>query len=177
MNAGVGKGVVMSRLDSSITRQNSLKLKKIHSVLWAQKTEVMPVDHRPTVVLADDHHRILEKVSEILSAECCILAAVSDGSRSVEAVEKLMPDVVILDIAMPGVGGIQAAREIVRRGMKCRIIFLTVQEDAEYVQVASEIGAGYVLKSRMHTDLPHAVREALLGRPFVSRFSVIGTTR
>lgn len=76
---------------------------------------------------------------------------------SIEAAMKHNPDILILDIAMPKCSGIQEAQELRRRGTTSKIIFLTVQEDADYVWAASEIGASYVLKPRMIVDLPIAI--------------------
>ena len=126
------------------------------------------VDARPTVVLADDHPRVLSTVGEILASECEILAGVSDGIKVVQAALKYKPDILVLDIAMPGLDGIQAAREVRRLTLPARFVFLTIQEDADYMQAAHELGASYVLKHRMHIDLRVAIREALAGRMFVS---------
>jgi len=124
----------------------------------------VPSNYRATVVLADDHPAILNRVSSILREEFEIVSSVGDGKTLIEVTELFRPDVVVLDIAMPELNGIHAAREIRRLGIPSRIIFLTVQEDADYIQVATEIGASYVLKARMHTDLLPAIREALDGR-------------
>ena len=126
---------------------------------------------KPTIILADDHDGVRKRVSELLEADCCILAEVGDGHSSVEAAEKFKPDIVILDLSMPVLNGIQAAREIKRRGLKCKIVFLTVQEDVDYVEIANEMGASYILKARMHVDLPLAINRALAGGVLVSPFS------
>jgi|KBSMisStaDraftv2_1062788.scaffolds.fasta_scaffold323691_2 DNA-binding NarL/FixJ family response regulator len=123
---------------------------------------------KPTLVLADDHIGMLNKVVEILGEEVRILAKVQDGYSAVRAAQDFNPDLLVLDIAMPKLNGIEAARELRRRGLATKIIFLTVQEDLDYLKAAQEIGAGYVLKPRMSTDLIVAVREALMGRMFVS---------
>jgi DNA-binding NarL/FixJ family response regulator len=123
---------------------------------------------RPTVILADDHTRILTVASMLLVGEFEIVAAVSDGATAVEAAAKLKPDVVILDIGMPGTGGIQAACQLKERGLTPRVIFLTVQDDADYVDAACAMGASYVLKPRMYSDLLTAIKEALEGRSFFS---------
>jgi DNA-binding NarL/FixJ family response regulator len=128
------------------------------------------LDRRPTVVLADDHPRVLSRVGELLANECDVVAGVSDGIKAVQAALKYKPDIVVLDIAMPGLDGIQAGRELRRLTlpMPARLIFLTVQEDADYIRAAHELGASYVVKRRMHIDLLLAVKEALAGRMFVS---------
>lgn len=130
-------------------------------------------DRRPTVVLADDHPRVLSRVGEILANEFDVLAGVSDGIKVVQAALKYKPDILVLDIAMPGLDGIQAAREVRRLTLPARLIFLTVQEDPDYVRVAHDLGASYVLKHRMHIDLAYAIKETLAGRMFVSPGSVL----
>lgn len=131
----------------------------------------MTLSDRPTVVLADDHEGILRSVCEILGDGFQIVATVRDGIKAVEAAIDLQPDIMVLDIAMPGLDGMRAAMEVKRLGLWSKLIFLTVQEDHDYVQAAHSIGASYVLKARMHVDLPVAMREALAGRTFVSPFS------
>ncbi|HXY07882.1 MAG TPA: response regulator transcription factor [Terriglobales bacterium] len=126
------------------------------------------LDRRPTVVLADDHARVLSRVGELLADECNVVAGVSDGIKVVQAALKYKPDIVVLDIAMPGLDGIQAAREVRRFALPARLIFLTVQEDADYIRAAQDLGASYVVKRRMHIDLPLAIKEALAGRMFFS---------
>lgn len=123
---------------------------------------------KPTLVLADDHVGMLNKVVEILGEEVRILAKVQDGHAAVRATLEFKPDVLVLDIAMPKLNGIEAARQLRSRGVATKIIFLTVQEDLDYLRAALQIGASYVLKPRMNTDLVVAVRETLMGRKFVS---------
>src|SRR6266478_1699719 len=101
-------------------------------------------NNKPTVVLADDHLGMLDKVTEVLGEEVRIVARVRDGISSVRATQELMPDILLLDVAMPELNGIEAAREVRRCGLASSIIFLTVQHDADYIQIAREIGASYV---------------------------------
>jgi len=166
----------MSRLDSSVRRHGLLKTNKLDGVFFARENSMIS-NGRPTVVLADDHERVRNRVAELLGAECCIVASVNDGHLSVEAAERFKPDLIILDISMPSLDGIQAAQEIRRRGLACKIIFLTVQEDADYVQIANQMGASYVLKARMHVDLPLAIKAVLAEGMFVSSFSASGVIR
>jgi DNA-binding NarL/FixJ family response regulator len=158
----------MSSVDSCGERNRLLQVVKHYRLNISPQKTMTGSDHRPTVVIADDHAGILRRVSEILDSEFQIVAAVGDGMRSIEAAAKYKPDVMVLDIAMPRADGIQAAREIKLLGLCPRIVFLTVQEDADYVQAANQLGACYVLKSRMHIDLTQAIKEALAGRTFVS---------
>jgi DNA-binding NarL/FixJ family response regulator len=127
--------------------------------------------HRHTVVLADDHDGIIRNVSDLLANEFNILAAVSDGRQAIEAALKFKPEIFILDICMPGLDGIQVAREIKRLGLSAKVVLLTIQEDADYIDAARAIGASYVLKSRMHSDLFFALKEELAGRTFTSQIS------
>ena len=122
-----------------------------------------------TAVLADDHAAVLEKASRCLSPVCEILAAVSDGSAAVEAIIRLHPDIAVLDIAMPRLNGIEVAREVKLQGCDTKVVFLTVQEDEDYISAALETGAlGYVLKGRMRSDLLHAIENAVAGVIFIS---------
>lgn len=124
--------------------------------------------HKPTVVIADDHNGILTVASMLLGGEFDILATVGDGMKAIEAVADLKPDVLVLDIGMPGTNGIQAARQLKQLGFTPKVVFLTVQEDADCVEAACSMGASYVLKPRMYSDLLAAIKEALAGRLFFS---------
>lgn len=131
----------------------------------------MALDSGRKVVIADDHNFIISKVIEIVSDRFAVVATLNDGAQVAETVAMLEPDVVILDISMPLVDGLTAAREVRRMGLPAKIVFLTVGEDSDWVHAATDLGAGYVLKRRMHTDLPIALSEALAGRTFVSPLS------
>jgi DNA-binding NarL/FixJ family response regulator len=124
--------------------------------------------HRPTVIVADDHPGILTVASMLLTGEFEIIATLADGATAVEAIAKLRPDIVILDIEMPGTDGIEAARQLKERGLTAKVIFLTVQDDSDYVDAACAMGASYVLKPRMYSDLLTAIKEAMAGRLFFS---------
>jgi len=126
-------------------------------------------DAHPSVLLADDHLKVLESAKKLLGPDYCVVAAVSNGLTALEAACELNPDLIVLDIEMPEMDGIRAAREMRRLGLKARIFFLTVHEDEDYIAAARAFGDGYVLKSRMATDLRHAIKEAISGRFFVSR--------
>ena len=128
--------------------------------------------HKPTVVLADDYALVLEEVSGLLEDEFEIVGTAHDGKGAVRAVTVLNPDVVVLDIAMPETNGIEAAREFRNLGLAPKLVFLTGLEDSDHEAAASELGASYVLKCRMASDLMIAIREALAGRRFVSDSSI-----
>ena len=121
------------------------------------------------VLLADDSPSMLYEARQILEPEFQVVETVDNGEALLHAAAKLDPDIVILDISMPILNGLEAARRLKREGSKARIVFLTVHEDWEFVEESFAAGAvGYVVKPRLATDLLVAVREALMGRTFVS---------
>jgi DNA-binding NarL/FixJ family response regulator len=125
---------------------------------------------RPTVVIAEDHLGCLEDVSKLIARDYEIVGVATDGERGLSAVMRVHPDVVILDISLPRMDGIAAAREIRKTGLNCKILFLTVHEEEEFKEGAFRAGAdGYVYKSQMTTDILKALHEVLAGRPFLSR--------
>src|SRR4051794_34493599 len=98
-----------------------------------------------------------------------VVKAVGNGRSAVEEAERLDPDFVVLDVSMPGMDRIAAARRLRESGLRTKVVFLTVHGDPDYVREALAVGAvGYVLKSRLASDLIPALRNALAGRPFVS---------
>jgi DNA-binding NarL/FixJ family response regulator len=97
-----------------------------------------------------------------------VVATVNNGILAAQAVSLFNPDIVVLDIAMPGTDGFETARRIRELALPTRIVFLTITEDWDYVLAASKLGASYVLKRRIYSDLLPAVNETLAGRLFVS---------
>ena len=131
-------------------------------------------DGRPTLVLADDHAAVLERISRLLTPGYEILAAVGNGNMALDAVLRLDPDVAVLDIGMPGLDGLGAARELQHTCCRTKIVFLTLYDDNDYINAALNNGAlGYVLKSCLNSDLIPAIEHALAGHVFVSSHSVI----
>ena len=121
------------------------------------------------VLVADDQEAMLDRVARLLAIEFNVVGTVTDGQQVLEATLKLSPDVLVLDISMPVVNGIEAARRVISAGSKTRIVFLTMHDDPDFVWKALEVGAlGYVIKSRLIADLVTAVREAHSGRSFLS---------
>ena len=124
---------------------------------------------RPRVLLADDHLMMREKVTRMLESEFDIIGAVTDGEALLEEAAELDPDIVILDITMPGLPGIEAARRLRKAGSHAKIVFLTVHEDPDFIREALATGAlGYVVKPRLASDLLVAMRVVLDGYSFVS---------
>ncbi|MDJ0949593.1 MAG: response regulator transcription factor [Alphaproteobacteria bacterium] len=124
---------------------------------------------RLRVLVAEDNQAMRTAILRLLESEFEIVDAVIDGERLVEVARQTNPDVVVADISMPGMTGLEAARELRERGFTGRIVMLTVHADPGYVRDAREVGAvGYVVKSRMVSDLFVAVKAAHQGRVFVS---------
>ena len=124
---------------------------------------------RIRVLLADDHPRILSRLTDLLEPEFRVIAVVGDGQSLIETAKSLQPDLIITDISIPIFSGIDAARKIMQTTPKTKIIFLTVHTDPDYVRAALELGAvGYVFKSRLVSDLQLAIGEVLEGRTYVS---------
>src|SRR5438093_192246 len=124
---------------------------------------------RMSVLLADDHGDFLAAVARHLEPHFEVIKTVGNGQALVDEAARLEPDVVVLDISMPVLNGIEAARKLKAMGSLTRIVFLTVHEDQDYVRAAFGTGAlGYVLKSELVSDLLPCLREALDGRSFVS---------
>jgi DNA-binding NarL/FixJ family response regulator len=123
----------------------------------------------PRVLLADDHALVLGAFEKLLAGEFEIVGQVSDGRALVAAVERLRPDVVVLDIAMPELNGLEAGRQIKNRWPDTRLIFLTMNEDPDLAAEAFRIGAsGYLLKRSAASELAMAIREAMQGRSYVT---------
>ena len=124
---------------------------------------------KPRVLLADDHRILAEGVRGLLDPEFDLVGIVSDGRALVEAAIKLRPDVVVADISMPSLNGIDAVAQIRKAKIPCRVVFLTMQRDVSYARRAMEAGAsGYVLKHSAVDELVKAIREALRGQTYVS---------
>ncbi len=125
--------------------------------------------NRTRVLLADDHEAMLDRVKRLLEKEFQVVGTVLDGQAALEAVAELRPDVLILDISMPVLSGMQTAVRLKQEKSEVRIVFLTVHEDPDFAREALATGAlGYVAKPRLATDLPLAIKEVLAGRSFVS---------
>jgi DNA-binding NarL/FixJ family response regulator len=122
------------------------------------------------VLLADDNSQILEYVSQFLSVNGFeVIGTVTDGQSAVPAAAQLLPDVLVLDVSMPILNGIHAARRILEVNSSMKIVFLTIQRDPDTCRAALETGAfGYVFKPRLTSDLIPAIELAKEGRRFVS---------
>ena len=122
------------------------------------------------VVLADDFQPMVAKVRGMLGEEFEVIGTAENGNQAVDSVLTLDADVLITDISMPVVNGLQAAERLQTAKCRARVVFLTLHEEQAYVRAAFAAGAAaYVIKSRLRTDLIPAIREAMLGNTFVSQ--------
>jgi DNA-binding NarL/FixJ family response regulator len=126
---------------------------------------------RSRVVLADDLAPVLMEVAALLKHSFDVVGVASDGRGALETTLRLKPDLVVLDISMPGLSGIEVARELRKHGSGTKIVFLTVHEDRAILDACHAAGGlGYVVKVLMETDLIPAMQEALADRNFTSSF-------
>ena len=124
---------------------------------------------KPRVLLADDHKIVLEGLRSLLQSEFEIVGEVEDGRTLVSEAERLRPDLVVADISMPNLNGIDAARRIKKIDKRIRIVFLTMHADVTYAAGAFEAGAsGFVLKHSAPQELVSAMREAMKGQTYVT---------
>ena len=129
----------------------------------------MTIAERPRVLIVDDNQALLDRATSILSDACVVVGAVNDGASALEAVEALEPDVVVLDISMPGMSGLEVAVRLRSVGFSVPIVFCSVHDEDEFVRAAEAAGGiGYVVKRRISSDLVTAVMEGRAGRPYVS---------
>ena len=124
---------------------------------------------RPRVLLADDHRLVAEGLKSLLSAEFELVGVVEDGRAMIEAARKLRPDVIVADITMPHLNGIDALGQLKRDELEVPVVFLTMHPEVAYARRALEAGAlGYVLKHAAPAELISAIRAALDGKTYVS---------
>jgi DNA-binding NarL/FixJ family response regulator len=123
----------------------------------------------PRVLLVDDNAAVLARAAAMLSPACTVVAKVTDGAAALAAADALHPDVIVLDISMPGMTGFEVAARLRQSGSTAALVFLTVHGDEEFVIAARAAGViGYVVKPKLASDLLPAIREACAGRSFVS---------
>lgn len=125
--------------------------------------------NRPRILLADDHTLVLEGIKKLLETHFDLAGAAENGRELVAAAARLRPDVILLDISMPLLNGLEAARQIRKAWPLARLIFLTMHADPTYVSEALRAGAsGYVLKRSAASELVRAIQEVLKGRSYVT---------
>lgn len=124
---------------------------------------------RARVLLADDHRIVAEGLKGLLESEYELVGIVDDGRALIEAVDRLEPDVVVADVSMPLLNGIEAVRQDRKKHKKMAVVFLTMQTDVMYAAGAFEAGAlGYVLKHSAPSELVTAISSALQGRTYIT---------
>lgn len=128
-----------------------------------------PLMSKIRVLLADDHKTILARVRGILGEEFDVVGAVNNGRDAISEVERLDPDVLVIDISMPILNGLQVMSKL-GSGCRAKVVFLTVHQDPDFVATAFAAGAsGYVVKEDVTTDLILAIRATVEGRRYLSR--------
>jgi DNA-binding NarL/FixJ family response regulator len=130
---------------------------------------------RPRVLLADDHRLLREAFTQLLKTGCEVVGAVADGRAVLAALPVLRPDIVVLDIGMPLLNGLDAARQLKSEMPEVKVIFLTVSEDPDLAVEALRVGAsGYLLKNSAASELFQAIQEVSEGRSYVTPLATRG---
>jgi DNA-binding NarL/FixJ family response regulator len=152
-----------------------LGFETIKPVRRSSRSARVPYMARPRVLLADDHALLLGAFEKLLAADCDVVGQVSDGRALVSAAEKVKPDVIVLDISMPLLNGLEAGRQIKQKLRDVKLIFLTMNEDAAVAAEAFQSGAsGYLLKRSAASELITAIREVMQGRSYVTPLATEG---
>ncbi len=124
---------------------------------------------KPRILLADDHTFVIEGFKKLLEDYCDIVGSVEEGRTLIEATINLQPDVVILDISMPRLNGIEAAKKLKKQAPAVKLIFVTMHADMAYVDAAFRAGAsGYLLKRSAATELMQSVQSVMSGKFYVT---------
>jgi DNA-binding NarL/FixJ family response regulator len=124
---------------------------------------------RPRVLLADDHQMLLDALKSVLEPRCEVVGMVGDGRSLLEAAAKLQPDIIVVDIAMPQLNGLDAARQIKHSMPRVKLIFMTMNEDPYLVGEAFRAGASaYLVKQAAALELTNAIELVLKGRTYVT---------
>jgi DNA-binding NarL/FixJ family response regulator len=130
---------------------------------------------RPRVLLADDHRLLRDAFSQLLEAECEVVGSVADGRAVLAEAARLQPDIVVLDVAMPLLNGLDAARQLRQVMPKVKVIFLTMNEDPDIAAEAFRVGAsGFLLKNSAASELLQAIREVAHGRSYITPLATQG---
>jgi DNA-binding NarL/FixJ family response regulator len=124
---------------------------------------------RPRVLLADDHAMLLEAFTRMLSTSCDVVGAVGNGRELLEAAPGLGPDVIVTDISMPGLNGVDACRQLQPKLPGTKWVFLTVNADPDLAREAFRLGASaYLLKSSAASELFTAIKKAIAGGRYIT---------
>jgi DNA-binding NarL/FixJ family response regulator len=125
--------------------------------------------HRPRVLLADDHRMVAEGLKSLFSEQFELVGVVEDGRALIEATKKLHPDVIVADITMPHLNGLDALIQLKKLNPRVKVVFLTMHQEVAYARRALDAGAvGFVLKHSAPAELVTAIRAALDGKTYVT---------
>ena len=124
---------------------------------------------KPKLLIAENHPAMRARVASLLQREFDVVASVAGGIAAVEATSQFLPDLIILDVCMPILGGPEVAQRVKSQGCNAKIVFMSVSMDLNQITACLAAGGdAYVSKMRMHTDLIYAITEVLAGRRFIS---------
>jgi DNA-binding NarL/FixJ family response regulator len=124
---------------------------------------------KPSVLMADDHSLILAGLRKLVEGECEVVGTVEDGRALVEAAQKLRPDLILLDISMPLLNGLEATRQLTKLVPESKVIILTMHASPTYATEAFQAGAsGYLLKRSAASELSQAIQSVLQGRQYLT---------
>ena len=124
---------------------------------------------RPRILLADDHPAVLKATNALLKAQFDIVGNATDGPTLISEALRLRPDVIVADITLPILSGIEAAHRLHEIGLSARFVFLTIHSEEQFVEACVAEGAlGYVIKSQMKFHLIPAIQAALVGESYIS---------
>lgn len=125
--------------------------------------------NRPRILLADDHMLLLDGLRNLLERHYDLVGTVQDGQAVVSAAQRLRPDLVLMDVAMPVLNGLQAGQRLREQQPKIKLLYVSMYGDPPYVEEAMRLGAsGYVLKRSGWSELSRAIEAALAGKQYVS---------
>jgi DNA-binding NarL/FixJ family response regulator len=126
---------------------------------------------RPRVLLADDHPALLEATTALLKPQFDVVGTATNGAALVSEALRLCPDVIVADITMPVLSGIDAAHRLRKSTPSAKIVFLTIHSEEQFMKACMAEGAlGYVLKSHMKAHLIPAIQAALVGESYICPF-------
>lgn len=163
-----GSGLVLlHQLEELVAPKNSRR--ELSSSAHGAREKGIKQLARPSVLLADDHPATLEIIAQILAQKFEILEKVKNGQEALDAALELQPDLVVLDISMPKISGIDVAKKLRKNNPDIKVVFVTVHCNPDFLSQALDAGGfGYVIKSTMGSELVRALNDALLGRRFIS---------
>jgi DNA-binding NarL/FixJ family response regulator len=124
---------------------------------------------RPTILIADDHKMFAQGLAGLLEEEFDLVAIVDNGHALIEEVDKVQPDLILVDISMPVLNGLDAVRRLMQKHSTAKVVFLTMHADTRLLREAFQSGGvGYVLKQSAGEELLFALREVMAGRKYIS---------